>query len=341
MTQGMLKELEQYCKPLTLLFVEDDKMIQESIISSLELFFKTIYVADNGLEALEIYKHNDIDLIISDINMPFMNGIELVKKVKEIKVNQAIIVLTAHKDFDYIHQLLHLGISAYVVKDGGLDDLYYKILIEAEKLAFKKVKKMFKSIIEDNTKREKIITPKIIVYPQTNNIEEFKQSNKEILTKDMMKNIELKLDKQDIEEAYDLNQDLEQIIGSIFMTKISKEQLLQIYDMLVKFHHTFYTFLEAEQRLKLEPFANKVQNIIDFMETIKFDTLTTKQKEALGLFEFIVEELMKFINKVLIDGEVDNMYYIGKTLDDNVEQIRIELGMSENMDQNSSEFTLF
>jgi hypothetical protein len=262
----------------------------------------------------------------------------MTKKIKEIKVNQSIIALSAYKEFDYIHQLLHLGISAYVVKGGDLEDLFYKILVEAENLAFDKKRNALKDLLVENKKREKIVTTKNIIYPDTNCIEEFKESNKEIFSKEIMDNIDLKLDEQDLEEAQDINQDLEQIVGSIFMTNISRQQLNQIYDMLVKFHNTFYTFLAQEQKEQLEPFANKVKSVIDFMETLEFEKLTPQQKEALGLFEFIVEELMKFINKVLIDGEVKNIYYIGKTLDDNLLEIQRALGMINNQE---TEITLF
>lgn len=338
MNDGMLKELEQYCKALNLLFVEDSKTVQTSIAEPLKMFFNNIYLANNGQEGLEIYKNNDIDLVISDIEMPVMNGIEMTKKIKEIKVNQPIIIVSAYKEFDYIYQLLHLGISAYVIKNGDLEDLFYKLLIQAEHLAFNKKKRVLTNILDDNQKRERIVTPKSIIYPQSNCIEEFKASNKDILPQEVIKKIELKLDKQDIEEAHDLNHDLEQIVGSIFMTNITQHQLNQIYEMLVKFHNTFYTYLAQEQKEKLEPFANRVKLIIDFMETLNFDTLTPRQKESLGLFEFIVEELMKFIDKVLIEGHTESMYYIGKTLDDNLLEIKRELGF---INKEDSEITLF
>jgi YesN/AraC family two-component response regulator len=119
MTDGMLKELEQYCQPFTLLFVEDDKMLQKNVQRSLGLLFNKVIVASNGQEGLEAYKNNDIDLVLTDINMPIMNGISMTKKIKEIRVNQPIIVLSAHKDFEYIYELLHLGISAYSAKDAS------------------------------------------------------------------------------------------------------------------------------------------------------------------------------------------------------------------------------
>jgi hypothetical protein len=122
------------------------------------------------------------------------------------------------------------------------------------------------------------------------------------------------------------------------MTDVTDEQLRAIYDMFVKFHNVFYTFMAADQRKQLKPFADKVQNIIRFIEELDFDTLNIKQKESLGLLEFMVEELMKFINLVVIQKKTENMYYIAKTLDDNLSQIQRELGL---VNDGSGDVTLF
>ena len=70
-------------KNLTLLLVEDDEELKESIKETLALFFKNVFVAQNGLEALDIYSQNSIDLIITDYVMPIMNGYELCKNIRE------------------------------------------------------------------------------------------------------------------------------------------------------------------------------------------------------------------------------------------------------------------
>jgi YesN/AraC family two-component response regulator len=278
MTDGMLKELELYCKPFTLLFVEDDPMLQINVEKTLGIFFDRVLIASNGQEGLDVFKKHDIDIVLSDINMPIMNGIEMTKKIKEIKPNQPIIMLSAHKEFDYIYKLLHIGINAYAIKDGDLEDLFYKILIEVEKLAFSNYEKFFGLILTDNKNIQKIITKKSLELANSESLKSFKENNKDKLSKEALEKIELRLDEQDIEDAQDLNEDLEQIVGSIFMTDLTKEHLNDIYDMFVKFHNVFYTFMAAEQRKNLKPFADKVQNIISFIEELDFDSLDKKQR---------------------------------------------------------------
>ena len=84
----------------TLLYVEDDDVIRTELSSILENLFKSVKIASNGKEALRTYLENqdDIDIIVSDINMPELNGIEMIKKIREIKDNVPAIFTTAHSD---------------------------------------------------------------------------------------------------------------------------------------------------------------------------------------------------------------------------------------------------
>ena len=93
--------LEKYAKDISILFVEDDKSIAKEMELLLNEIFVNIEVAYNGIEALEkynsFYKQNNqyFDLIITDIQMPKMNGIELIKDIYKQNPNQKIIVLSA------------------------------------------------------------------------------------------------------------------------------------------------------------------------------------------------------------------------------------------------------
>ncbi len=74
-------------------------------------------VAYNGKEALEKFEINHYDLIITDIQMPIMNGIELIKKVKEQRNEQQIIILSCHEEFSYAKAAVKMGVKDYLIKD--------------------------------------------------------------------------------------------------------------------------------------------------------------------------------------------------------------------------------
>lgn len=90
------KELKSVASTLSILYVEDEEDTRIQISEILRMFFRKVVVTQNGKEALEIFMNIPFDLILSDISMPVMDGITLVKKILAIKPNAKIIIMTAH-----------------------------------------------------------------------------------------------------------------------------------------------------------------------------------------------------------------------------------------------------
>ena len=98
-------------------FVEDDQYANESTTFMLSKFFPNIQNFFDGKEVLEAVNKGIIpDLIISDINMPIITGLQLVKKLKESNINIPTILLTAHSDNQYLQEALDLNIDKYITK---------------------------------------------------------------------------------------------------------------------------------------------------------------------------------------------------------------------------------
>ena len=95
-------------KNITILYAEDEKDLREVTHQILKGFTKKQYVAQNGQEGLELFKahENEIDLIITDVNMPVMNGLDMVKEIKKININIPIIVATAFSNKEYLLEVL-------------------------------------------------------------------------------------------------------------------------------------------------------------------------------------------------------------------------------------------
>lgn len=108
----MVEKLSNY----TVLYAEDEEGIRKNLAEMLTLLFHRVLVAQNGEEAYELYKKYSPDLIITDIKMPKLNGIELVKKIrKEDKITQ-IIINSAHTEVDYMLEAVELSLIRYIVK---------------------------------------------------------------------------------------------------------------------------------------------------------------------------------------------------------------------------------
>ncbi len=117
-----IDELMKLSQNLTVLFVEDDLQQREEIAEILEDFFKVVILANDGQEGLEKYlsfkeeRGAYPDIIITDISMPKLSGIEMSKTVLEYNAEQLIIVLSAYNDPEYLLDLINIGIDSYLVK---------------------------------------------------------------------------------------------------------------------------------------------------------------------------------------------------------------------------------
>ncbi|QKF81230.1 EAL domain-containing protein [Halarcobacter ebronensis] len=105
-------------KNITILYAEDEEALREITLNILKGFTKKQFVAQNGAEGLELFKQNEseIDLIITDVNMPIMNGLEMIREIKRINPNIPIIVATAFSNTEYLLEAIDIGVDKYVLK---------------------------------------------------------------------------------------------------------------------------------------------------------------------------------------------------------------------------------
>ena len=105
-----------YNENLKILVVEDEDIARENCVEFLEEYFKNIYEATNALDALKLYEKIKPHIIISDIQMPKLNGLEFISKVREKDDNTQIIILTAFCDKEYLLTAVELQLVKYLIK---------------------------------------------------------------------------------------------------------------------------------------------------------------------------------------------------------------------------------
>jgi len=111
-------------KTKNILYVEDDISIVTSFLPILNKLFKTVLVANNGLEGLELFKANDnINFVITDIKMPKMDGLEMAREIKKINPNMPCIITTAHGELDYFMQADEIGVYRYIQKPLNINEI--------------------------------------------------------------------------------------------------------------------------------------------------------------------------------------------------------------------------
>ena len=103
-------------KDLTVLCVEDEAGVRKRIVNTLGYYFKDVYEASNGEEGLRVYYDNQPDIILCDIQMPVMDGIKMIKKIREEDVLIPIVLLTAYSSEEYLMKLINLHVQHFILK---------------------------------------------------------------------------------------------------------------------------------------------------------------------------------------------------------------------------------
>ena len=113
---------KEFLKTLTVLYVEDDESIRTSLSNILKKIFAEVIICEDGDDGIEQFilhtqeKKSNIDVIISDINMPNKNGIEMIQEIRELDQDVPVIFTTAHGESEYLMEAINLKISYYALK---------------------------------------------------------------------------------------------------------------------------------------------------------------------------------------------------------------------------------
>jgi YesN/AraC family two-component response regulator len=119
----------QSLPPFSLLIVEDDKAACKIIVRMISLKFPdcTIYTAENGVQGVEIFRLFAPDIILTDVNMPVMDGVDMVREIRSINASATTIVLTAYNDKIVFERFKDIGVSAYLLKPLDFKELFAAI----------------------------------------------------------------------------------------------------------------------------------------------------------------------------------------------------------------------
>ncbi|MBV5321106.1 MAG: response regulator, partial [Sulfuricurvum sp.] len=111
-----VKDVFHYSEKLSVLYVEDDTSLRDEMELLFSPFFEFVEIAVDGLDGLEKYNRRKFDIVITDINMPRMNGIEMITAIRAIHPEQKIIAVSAHNESDILINLIENGVSSFILK---------------------------------------------------------------------------------------------------------------------------------------------------------------------------------------------------------------------------------
>ena len=118
-----INKILEYSKNMNLLYVEDNAENRQSTSNILSIIFDNVIIAVDGQDGLNKFKENNIDLIITDINMPNLNGIEMIKEIKKIDRNCDFIFLSANDDRKILLECIPLQANGFLVKPLDFEEL--------------------------------------------------------------------------------------------------------------------------------------------------------------------------------------------------------------------------
>jgi YesN/AraC family two-component response regulator len=122
-----IKELKKLTKNLTILYVEDNKDTRNELKGVLDELFLCTLTANNGKEGLKTLKTTNVDLILSDINMPKCNGLDMIRNIKQIYPQIPTILLSGYGNSEHLLKSIEIGVNKYLMKPMNKEKLFQSI----------------------------------------------------------------------------------------------------------------------------------------------------------------------------------------------------------------------
>lgn len=152
-------------KDLRLLYVEDDENLRVETSKLFSHLFDHISTAEDGAEGLKKFQEETFDIVITDINMPNMNGVEMVQAIKEIAPSQPIVITSAHDESHYLLPLIDAGVDKYILKPISMQNMLTVLGTVCSNIQNEKLVQAYRhelevkneALIKNNEKLKKII----------------------------------------------------------------------------------------------------------------------------------------------------------------------------------------
>jgi len=156
-----IKNIVKYTQDLTLLYVEDNKDAREATIPVFESIFNNIVTAIDGEDGVEKFLTNKIDIIITDINMPKLNGLEMIQKIKTYNDEIPILIISAHNDTKFFIDSIKMGVDGYILKPINVEQFFAILSKAIQKIRLQEdinKKILFLKQYEDVTNQSSIVS---------------------------------------------------------------------------------------------------------------------------------------------------------------------------------------
>ena len=334
---------KEFLKNLTILYVEDEEIARKQLEKVLNRLFKEVIVAKNGLEGLQKYQedklleNSKIDLILSDINMPQLNGIEMLEKIREKNDSIPIIFTTARSETEYLLKAISLNASYYALKPVDIEDVVEKIQKVCEKKYFEKLieeknieLKEYLKVIDNVATIFKMDSKGDITYTNRLFSDTIAYSKEELIEKNFHSLISKNIDKNILIDLWktvktdktwkkdlkfeDKSGEVIYIRSTIFKTANEKEEYISIgfisteeVNQKREFQKKLITNIK-EKNLQVAQSSNNLKAYENRISYLENELKTTKQKylDQRSQIEYYENEMLGLDDKVIKNLKVKN-----------------------------------
>ena len=158
-----IKELAQQTKNISVLYVEDEEGVREQTMMILSMLFEHIDAAFDGEDGWQKYQKSSYDLVLTDISMPRMDGLELTRHIKEQDPMQKVAIVSAYNTADYLLQAIELGADGFILKPIKMDKMLVSIKKLADAIVAEKFMQNYHQQLEDEVEQKTQIIRKQVV----------------------------------------------------------------------------------------------------------------------------------------------------------------------------------
>ena len=321
------KDLKELSSSFNILYAEDEEILRESMVTTLEKLFQKTFVAKNGQEAIEIFKKENIDIVLTDINMPIMDGMELITQINTLEDNPMIIVLSAHNESKLLQRLINLDINNFLNKPAEKESLIKILYKTCSILNNKKLLKSYSKKLEEENeaiaRKNKILEQKLRqLASQTNKAQAISKVTKK--TNSMQnEGYYQTLLQDDKDELKELSEDLDTYIMMMFQSEnLNKNYLTKLSKVYTKYASVLNSYTEFYE---LSNFLSNFATIIVTLEN-KF----LKDVRQTGIYFESLQLTLENFRKKVWQNEAKNPRFYNASLINDIQLIIDFLQDNEN-----------
>ncbi len=150
----IIDKLRNHAHGLRVLFVEEERHVRDSMRDVLELIFDSVEVAATGRQGLDQYLESRPEVLICDIDLPVLNGVELVQTIRSQRQDPVIIMTTRRQDSPYLIDLINLGVDGLVVKPVDHSHLFQVLEKNLQHYQIQQIEKQYQHLLESDVARK-------------------------------------------------------------------------------------------------------------------------------------------------------------------------------------------